>query len=106
MIKAFEYSKPISGVQVKPESADGSDVVILYNGRLAGPGPKRLYLHFGYGDNRSWSRIGELLMQSTDRGWEAAMHMGEDRQLNFCFKDEADNWDDNSGQNWSYRINC
>lgn len=106
MIKAFEYSEPISGVKVKPVSRDGNDVVILYNGRLSDPVSKKLYLHYGYGDNLSWQRIGDLLMQSTDRGWEAMIHLRGDKQLNFCFKDAFENWDDNSGQNWSYRINC
>jgi hypothetical protein len=104
VIKAFEFSQPISGVQVKPMAHDGSKVSILYNGALSQE-TKDLYLHFGFGAGVDWIKVGEHPMQKTPGGWLANISMMGDQRLNFCFKDSSQKWDNNSGYNWSYLIN-
>ena len=105
MIKAFEFSQSIAGVQVKPLAHDGSKLSILYNGILS-KDARDLYLHFGFGDGRDWNIISEHLMRKTPGGWLASVSMMKDQQLNFCFKNSAEKWDNNSGHNWGYVINC
>ncbi|MCL6639082.1 MAG: hypothetical protein K6T80_05290 [Firmicutes bacterium] len=86
-------------------SHDGSKVSILYNGSLSS-GSGEIYLHFGFGEKNNWVKVADHPMQKTPGGWLANVNMMGTRQLNFCFKDSADNWDNNSGRNWSYLINC
>jgi hypothetical protein len=103
-IKPFTYSEPIRGVQVKPLTDDGKKVSILYNGLLSEKGAELIYLHCGYGKQQNWSSTSEQAMERTQSGWEKMISMQEGAQLNFCFKDSQENWDNNDGINWTYRI--
>lgn len=103
-IKPYTYSYSIQGVQVKPLSEDGKEVSILYNGLLARSGGGQIYLHCGFGDKYNWSEISSQPMERKDESWEKTLRMEKGNQLNFCFKDGVNNWDNNSGSNWAYRI--
>ena len=103
-IKPHAYSYAIQGVQVKPLSGDGREVSILYNGLLARSGAGQVYLHFGFGENGNWREIKIQPMERSNGGWEKTVKLEGDSQLNFCFKDGVENWDNNSGNNWAYRI--
>ncbi len=61
-----------------------------------------MYLHLGYGDQ--WNDVHDYEMKHSDQGWEANVKINRAGQLNFCFKDRADNWDNNNGHNWTYQI--
>ncbi|MFZ5651251.1 MAG: carbohydrate-binding protein [Bacillota bacterium] len=102
-IKPFNFSQEIHGVQVKPMSESGREVRIRYKGILDGSGATEITLHYGFGDSLEWRGIGDATMEKTPEGWESSVSM-EDNQLNFCFRDSAFNWDNNSGLNWIYRI--
>lgn len=102
-IKPFAFSQEIHGVQVKPLTESGRDVRIRYRGLLAATGPSDVVIHFGFGDTHEWRDVGDLRMERTQEGWESSVSMAEN-QLNFCFRDSAFNWDNNSGLNWIYRI--
>lgn len=82
----------------------GEKVSIIYNGLLASSGADSVYLHYGYGPSNSWSKVSDLHMEKTPRGFEAAFQVQGNNQLNFCFKDSMNNWDNNNGKNWSYTI--
>ncbi|BAF61082.1 MAG: hypothetical protein HPY89_12760 [Pelotomaculum sp.] len=103
-IKPFVYSHPIQGVQVKPLTEDGKKVSILYNGLLAQAGAGEIYLHCGTGDISNWENISDLPMERKSNGWEKTVRLESSRQLNFCFRDGINNWDNNGGANWAYRI--
>jgi hypothetical protein len=103
-IKPFTYSYSIQGVQVKPLSEDGRNVSILYKGLLAGQGTAGVYLHYGYGEQQDWVEIADQPMEQRDHGWEKVVQIDKGHQLNFCFKDSSNNWDNNNGANWAYRI--
>ncbi len=103
-IKPHIYSHSINGVQVKPLSEDGKRISILYNGRLKNTGAEQIYLHYGQGNKNSWHRVNEQPMENQAQGWEKTVQLAENKQLNFCFKDNTDNWDNNQGSNWAYRI--
>ncbi|MDD3654430.1 MAG: carbohydrate-binding protein [Desulfotomaculaceae bacterium] len=97
------WSDEQRGVQVKSLAPDGSDISIIYNGLLNNSGASQVYLHAGFGDPMQWRIVDDYRMQRTGEGWKKTLNM-EDRQLTFCFHDSADNWDNNSGYNWSYSI--
>lgn len=102
-LQPYNFSAPIQGVQVKPMSEDGTTVRIRYNGLLKESGAERVWMHMGFGESESWKNVKDISMEQTPAGWEQTVQM-EDRQLNFCFKDNGDNWDNNNGMNWIYRI--
>jgi len=102
-LQPYNFSAPIQGVQVKPMSEDGTIVRIRYNGLLKESGADQIWMHMGFGNIDDWKNIKDISMERTAAGWEQTVKM-EDRQLNFCFKDSVDNWDNNNGMNWIYRI--
>jgi len=80
----------------------GEDVYIRYAGLLAQSGADKMYLHLGYGDQ--WNDVNDYEMKHSDQGWETRVKITRAGPLNFCFKDRADNWDNNNGHNWTYQI--
>ena len=94
---------PWAGIKVEPVTASGHDVRIIYDGLLAKSGAQQLYLHTGFGKRRSWENVYDHRMEPTGRGWEKTLNM-ENKQINFCFKDCANNWDNNRGENWTYVV--
>jgi len=102
-LNAFTFSAPIQGVQVKPLKQDGKEIAIRYNGMLNQNGARQVWLHGGFGEGNEWQEVKDYLMQRTEEGWEQTVDI-KDSQLNFCFRDDAQNWDNNSGVNWIYRI--
>lgn len=105
-IKPNIYSYSIGGVKVKPIADDGKEVSILYNGPLAKPGSGQVFLHCGFGKINEWDGVNDYPMEPGDDGWEKTLKIDTGNNLNFCFKDGSDNWDNNNGDNWAYRISC
>lgn len=93
------------GVAVDPTPITAKDeITILYNGLLANSGANEVYLHVGYGSNDQWQNVQDYRMYFTNNGWEKSFTVNDTSRLNFCFKDPANNWDNNNGVNWSLEI--
>ncbi|NLK51613.1 MAG: carbohydrate-binding protein [Syntrophomonadaceae bacterium] len=91
------------GVSVYPYPARrGEFVTICYNGLLKNSGADQVYLHSGYGS--LWRDDQYLRMQRTNMGWEKTMVVDKSDVMHFCFKDSANNWDNNAGLNWSVTV--
>lgn len=90
-------------VAVEPAPVrSGGKVSIHYHGLLSNSGADAIYLHYGYD---GWRDPRTVPMQRTaDGGFSAEISTTADRELNFCFKDSANNWDNNSGWNWRCEI--
>ncbi len=94
-----------SGIKVEPQSTDGKDVKVIYDGLLFKSGAQELYMHTGFGKRHQWENVYDHRMERTGRGWEKTIHIEQNHnQLNFCFKDSASNWDNNNGENWTYAV--
>ncbi len=92
------------GLSISPvPSKVGESVRIRYHGLLAGSGADQVWLHTGYGTG-SWQSTYDHRMDKTGNEWEQNIKIDRDGQFNFCFKDSANNWDNNNGLNWSYSI--
>lgn len=102
-IRPHTFSQPIHGVQVKPLTEDGKEVMVRYNGLLTNSGAQDIMVHYGFGESAQWRMVGETPMERTQEGWVKPISM-KDSQMNFCFRDGAHNWDNNNGLNWIYRI--
>lgn len=82
----------------------GQQVTVLYDGLLSQSGADQVYLHTGFGGGNQWYNVCDLPMIKTGWGWEGILDVNDSSRFNFCFKDSADNWDNNWGKNWSYEI--
>lgn len=95
----------VGGVNVYPTPITaGEDINIIYEGLLSNSGADQVFMHMGYGAHNKWNKVQDLKMFHTGRGWEQTLSIDETSRLNFCFKDSANNWDNNSGHNWSFEI--
>ncbi len=104
-LKEMHESMLSGGVAVDPTPITaGQEVTVLYDGLLSHDGAEHVFLHVGYGNSQHWELVGDYQMNKLDYGWEKTLHINEDSRFNFCFKDCANNWDNNSGKNWSYEI--
>jgi len=93
------------GIKVSPVPITAGDQVrVVYNGLLAACGADKVYLHAGYGSPYNWQGVADHPMVRTPEGWEAVVRVENASRFNFCFKDSANNWDNNNGRNWSYEI--
>jgi len=89
------------GVHVTPMPVTGGErVTVAYDGLLARQGAGRVYLHYGYGPG-PWSVISDVPMEKVGDRFEATFEVAHDGLLEFCFRDDAGNWDNNNGRNWS-----
>lgn len=91
------------GVVISPTNPNvGDKVKILYDGILAKSGAKEVYAHIGYG--QTFENVTDIKMVPTSMGFEATIPALKSNTLNVCFKDSANNWDNNSGGNYLFDI--
>lgn len=94
-----------SAIEVKPTPITaGEKVTISYQGLLAESGAEQVYLHAGVGFNDAWRDVTNIQMKKEGSEWQAELKINTDDHFNFCFKDAAENWDNNQGSNWSFEV--
>ena len=79
-----------------------SKVKISYTGSLFENGSEDVYVHFGFGIN--WDNLSEIKMEKTDLGFQTEIDLIESDTLNFCFKNENDEWDNNNTENYVFEL--
>lgn len=81
----------------------GEELLIAYRGPLAQTG-RPLFLHYGYGPG-AWREVRERRMvKRRDGVYEVGLPlMLAAGSLEFCFRNDIGDWDNNNGKNWSYR---
>ena len=77
-------------------------IKVEYFGLQAKCGAEQIIMHVGYGDN--WDESTYVLMQADEGIFTAEIEILEYPVMNICFKDNAENWDNNSGQNYTFKI--
>lgn len=83
----------------------GENVTIEYDGLLSQSGAEEVYLHAGVGEGREWNDVKTIKMNRTPQGdWRTTVRLNTTQDFKFCFKDAAENWDNNDGQDWSYQV--
>lgn len=101
LIKNNDYFS--NGVTISPTiPATGDNVKISYDGLLAKSGANHIYAHIGYGHR--WEDTVDVKMTKKSIGFEASVPVKDSTTLNICFKDCANNWDNNSGMNYSFDV--
>ena len=80
----------------------GQKVRVEYRGILANEGADNLWMHYGYD---GWKNQQDIPMETTPEGTFACQtEINGKKEMNFCFKDSANNFDNNNGHDWSCRI--
>lgn len=75
---------------------------LKYNGLLAQSGADRIFAKVGYGSNDSWEEEENIqLFKIGHRTFRGYIPMKK-HEVNIAFNDGSGNWDNNSGQNYSY----
>jgi hypothetical protein len=93
-----------NGVTIHPSTPHAHDNAQLsYNGLLSQNGASEVYAHIGFDAN--WTKTHDYRMEKTSRGYEVAIPVQSADTLNVAFKDCANNWDNNSGKNYTFDIN-
>ncbi len=75
---------------------------IGYRGLLVRHGADRVYLHYG---TDGWKNPKTVPMNRRPDGTFSCQITCEgERYIDFCFKDSANHWDNNSGHNWNVPV--
>jgi hypothetical protein len=83
----------------------GDNLKIAYNGLLARSGAKEVYAVVGFGSNDNWKDVRTYAMTSTDgQSFELSIPAEDNERVNIAFKDSIENWDNNSGKNYSFFV--
>lgn len=92
-----------NGVALSPAiPTAGEKVKIVYDGLLSKSGATHVYAHVGFGSK--WENIADHRMTRTMTGFEASIPVQQADIMNVCFKDCANNWDNNSGKNYTFDV--
>lgn len=79
-----------------------STVKISYIGELFQNGSEEVYIHFGFG--LLWENVSEIKMIKTELGFQAEIKLEDFESFNFCFRNGANIWDNNDGNNYIFPI--
>ena len=81
---------------------EDSNVKISYTGKLFQNNSEEVYLHYGFNEN--WQNLNDVKMEKTDLGYQAEIFLPEFNELNFCFRNSKNEWDNNQNKNYSFPI--
>lgn len=71
---------------------------INYNGKLVREGSNEITMVYGFGSN--WDHTQEKAMNKSNNGFETEIKIEQFDTLNFCFRNENYNWDNNNSFNY------
>ena len=79
---------------------------IMYTGILVSKDANRIEVLVGYGNNLKWEDVQSFtLIKIDDQTFEAIIPVYRAGNINVAFKDDADNWDNNEGMNYTFENN-
>ena len=81
---------------------ENATVKVSYTGKFFQNGSETVYIHFGFGNG--WEHLQELKMQKTELGFQVEIELLGPDTLNFCFKNEVNEWDNNNSENYVFPI--
>ena len=81
---------------------ENSKVKISYTGKFFQDNSNDVSIHYGFGVN--WNNVNDIEMEKTELGYQAEIEIGEGTSFNFCFKNGANEWDNNNGENYVFPI--
>lgn len=89
-----------NGITIKPATFSvGDKIKLTYTGLLSECGAEEIFAHIGWGE--AWENLNDIKMSKTKSGFTATISVDSMSQLNLCFKDALNNWDNNNGSNYT-----
>lgn len=79
-----------------------SKIKISYTGKFFQDGSTNVYIHYGFGSE--WEGLVDAEMVKTDLGFQIEVDLLDKETFNFCIKNEKEEWDNNNGQNYIFKI--
>jgi len=92
------YSK--SGVAF--EKLSETQAQIVYSGLLAKCGAQEIHGVYGYGSNQNWEGVSTVQLTKEGDVFRGIIPLEQGKNVNIAFKDSAENWDNNSGMNYTF----
>lgn len=83
---------------------EGRTAKLTYKGDLAVPSTNEVYIHYGFG--LLWENIQEIKLDKIDdETYETEISITPTfDSINFCFRDDSNNWDNNEAKNYTAEI--
>ena len=81
---------------------ENTKIKVSYTGKFYQGNSDKVFIHYGYG--KDWDNVGEIEMKKTDLGYQAELNLMSSDTLNFCFKNQNNEWDNNFGKNYIFEI--
>lgn len=105
-----EFSESLSMYDNQPYRNNGviftkisNDTVnVEYDGLLAQCGADDVYTVVGYGSNNNWENVQTIRMNRFGNTFQADIPALPGMNINIAFRDSAENWDNNSGMNYTF----
>lgn len=92
-----------NGVHVSKDPVKKNDTLeITYAGLLRNSGATDVLAHCGYD---GWDKVQDIWMsREPDGTFRCSTKASASREVNICFKDTANNWDNNNGWDWRVSV--
>lgn len=83
---------------------EGRTAKLTYKGDLVTPNTNEIYVHYGFG--LLWENIQEIKLDKIDdETYETEISIAPTYDsINFCFRDDLNNWDNNEAKNYTSEI--
>lgn len=82
---------------------EGRTAKLVYKGALATPETNEIYVHYGFG--LLWDNLQETKLNKVDDNcYETEISLSCADSINFCFRDDKNNWDNNETKNYTSEI--
>lgn len=95
-------SQPYQNNGVTLTKVSDNTATIKYDGLLARCGADDVYTVVGYGSNDHWEEVQTIRMNRFGNSFHADVSTKPGSNVNLAFKDSAENWDNNSGMNYTF----
>lgn len=79
-----------------------SECQITYKGQLFKNNSDKVFISYGYGN--LWDDKNECELQKSENGFTGSLYIKDGENLQFCFHDSNNNWDNNNYQNYITNI--
>lgn len=77
-------------------------VKITYAGKFFENKSKEIFLHYSFNDN--WDNAKDIKMEKSELGYQAEVELDNNKELNICFFNENNEWDNNDNINYNFPI--
>ncbi len=75
---------------------------VNYSGLLAKSGAQEIFGVYGFGSNQNWENVTTVALNNQEGSFMSIIPVEQGKNINLAFKDSGENWDNNSGMNYTF----